>query len=110
MTEKQLEQKLVQAVKNKKGIAYKFTSPSHNGVPDRLVILPDGKTGFVEVKKPGDGKLSKSQIRELYRLTDLGCKCYVLENPIDITAILLNIESDCSLNVYPQFKAWFERK
>ena len=91
MTEKQLEQKLIQAVKSKGGIAYKFVSPGHAGVPDRLVILPGGKIGFVEVKKPNEGKLRKIQERELNRLTALGCKCYVLNSPADIELILCDI-------------------
>ena len=43
MREKTIEQKLVQAVKAKGGIAPKFVSPGFSGVPDRLIILPDGK-------------------------------------------------------------------
>ena len=50
MREKTIEQKLVQAVKAKGGIAPKFVSPGFSGVPDRLILLPDGKCGFVEVK------------------------------------------------------------
>ena len=53
MREKTIEQKLVQAVKAKGGIAPKFVSPGFSGVPDRLILLPDGKCGFVEVKAPG---------------------------------------------------------
>ena len=52
MREKTIEQKLVQAVKTKGGIAPKFVSPGFSGVPDRLILLPDGKCGFVEVKVP----------------------------------------------------------
>lgn len=94
MTEKQLEQKLIQAVKSKGGIAYKFVSPGHAGVPDRLVILPGGKIGFVEVKKPNEGKLRKIQERELNRLTALGCKCYVLDNQKQILKIIKEISCE----------------
>ena len=99
MTEKQLEEKLVKAVKNRGGIAYKFTSPSRTGVPDRLVVLPGGKIGFVEVKKPKKGKLSKIQKRELKKLTALKCKCYVLNDPLDIQSILVDINVG-------EFKGW----
>ena len=37
MREKTIEQKLVQAVKAKGGIAPKFVSPGFSGVPDRLI-------------------------------------------------------------------------
>ena len=41
MREKTIEQKLVQAVKAKGGIAPKFVSPGFSGVPDRLILLPE---------------------------------------------------------------------
>jgi hypothetical protein len=53
MTEKELELMLVKEVKRRGGRAYKFISPGINGVPDRLVLLPYGRAGFVEVKAPG---------------------------------------------------------
>ena len=53
MREKTIEQNLVKAVKNSGGIAPKLVSPGFDGMPDRLVLLPGGKIGFVEVKVPG---------------------------------------------------------
>ena len=53
MREKSREQHLVKAVKNSGGIAPKLVSPGFDGMPDRLVLLPGGKIGFVEVKVPG---------------------------------------------------------
>lgn len=87
MREKTIEQKLVKAVRAKGGIAPKFVSPGFSGVPDRLVLLPDGKCGFVEVKVPG-GKprpLQESRIRLLRRL---GFKVYVLDGAEQIGGIL----------------------
>ena len=87
MREKAIEQKLVQAVKSKGGIAPKFVSPGFSGVPDRLILLPDGKCGFVEVKAPGEKPrpLQKSRIRLLRRL---GFKVYVLDGAEQIGGIL----------------------
>ena len=53
MREKTIEQHLVKAVKNSGGIAPKLVSPGFDGMPDRLVLLPGGKIGFVEGKVPG---------------------------------------------------------
>ena len=50
MREKTIEAKLVKAVKSMGGLAPKFVSPGFDGVPDRLVLLPDGKIAFVELK------------------------------------------------------------
>jgi hypothetical protein len=58
--EKQVEAHLVKRVKELGGRAYKFTSPAHRGVADRIVCLPNGQTWFVEVKTEG-GRLSELQ-------------------------------------------------
>lgn len=103
MTEKQLEKEFKDAVVNAGGMAYKFVSPGHNGVPDRLVIIPmPGATsanifpkfGFVEIKKPGGGKISAVQKAELKRLTGYGAKCYVLDDPDKINSIIYDIETE----------------
>ena len=60
MLEKQVEAHLVKRVKELGGRAYKFTSPAHRGVADRIVCLPNGQTWFVEVKTEG-GRLSALQ-------------------------------------------------
>ena len=60
MLEKQIERYLVDRVKALGGVAYKFTSPAHRGVADRIVCFPNGQTWFVEVKTEG-GRLSPLQ-------------------------------------------------
>ena len=58
--EKQIEAYFVKKVKDMGGIAYKFTSPAHRGVADRVVVLPGGAVWFVEIKAEG-GRLSELQ-------------------------------------------------
>lgn len=60
MKESTIEKYFVAQVKAIGGMAYKFTSPAHRGVADRVVCLPDGRTWFVELKAPG-GRLSPLQ-------------------------------------------------
>jgi hypothetical protein len=60
MKESTIEKHLVAQVKALGGMAYKFTSPAHRGVADRVVCLPDGQTWFVELKAPS-GRLSELQ-------------------------------------------------
>ena len=60
MLEKQVEAYLVKRVKELGGRAYKFTSPAHRGVADRIVCLPGGVVIMVEVKTIG-GRLSPLQ-------------------------------------------------
>lgn len=71
VTEREIEAYLVKKVKAMGGIAYKFTSPGRTGVPDRIVVLPNGVLAFVEVKK-SSGKLSARQISEIMLLQKLG--------------------------------------
>ena len=58
--ERDIERYLVKRVKDLGGVAYKFVSPAHRGVADRLVVLPGGRVWFVEVKAP-TGRLSTLQ-------------------------------------------------
>ena len=60
MLEKNIEAHLVKRVKEIGGIAYKFVSPAHRGVADRVVCLPNGVVWFVELKAPS-GRLSPLQ-------------------------------------------------
>jgi hypothetical protein len=87
MTEKELELMLVREVKRRGGRAFKFISPGINGVPDRLVLLPGGKVGFVEVKAPGK-KMRPNQIKRKGELEGLGFLVYCLDNPEDIGGVL----------------------
>ena len=70
MTEKNVERKLVEGVKKLGGMAYKWVSPGNDGVPDRVVVLPNGHVVFVELKTD-KGRLSALQKRQIARLTKL---------------------------------------
>ena len=51
VSEKQVERDFVIAVKRRGGLALKFVSPGRIGVPDRIVLLPNGKCAFAEIKR-----------------------------------------------------------
>ena len=90
--EKHVEQKLVTAVKAAGGICPKFVSPGTDGMPDRLVLFPEGRIGFVEVKAPGK-KPRPLQTARHEMLTCLGFKVYVLDAPEQIGGILDGIQT-----------------
>lgn len=92
MREKIIEQHLVKAVKNSGGIAPKLVCPGFDGVPDRLVLLPGGKIGFVEVKAPGK-EPRPLQVARHGLLRRLGFKVYVLDAPEQIGGILDEIRT-----------------
>ena len=92
MREKTIEQHLVKAVKNSGGIAPKQVCPGFDGMPDRLVLLPGGKIGFVEVKAPGK-EPRPLQVARHGLLRRLGFKVYVLDAPEQIGGILDEIRT-----------------
>ena len=87
MREKQIEQRLVKAVKARGGLCPKLVSPGTDGMPDRMVLLPDSHMGFVEVKAPGE-KPGPLQQRRHEQLRELGYKVSVLDDPEQIPPIL----------------------
>ncbi len=92
MREKQVEQKLIRAVKDRGGICPKLVSPGFDGMPDRMVLLPGGRLGFVEVKAPGR-TARPLQVSRHRLLMGLGFRVYVLDDPGKIGGILDEIQS-----------------
>ena len=92
MLEKELELKLVNAVKNKKGLCLKLMCPGFYGMPDRIILLPHFKMGFVEVKAPGK-KPRELQIVRHQQLRKLGFKVFVLDDKNQIGEILNAIQT-----------------
>lgn len=92
MREKEIEQKLVKAVKASGGIAPKFVSPGFDGMPDRLVLLPRGIMAFAELKAPGK-KPRPLQLARHRLLRKLGFKVYVIDVPEQIGGMLDELQS-----------------
>ena len=90
MKEKIIEKKLVKAVKEAGGIAPKLICPGFDGMPDRIVLLPGGRMGFVEVKAPGKVPQPLQEARHRM-LRMLGYRVYVLDRAEQIIQILEDI-------------------
>nr|DAP87270.1 MAG TPA: Nuclease [Caudoviricetes sp.] len=90
MREKRIEQKLMMEVRRCGGMALKFVSPSYSGMPDRLILLPDGKMAFVEVKAPGK-KPCPLQVKRHAMLRKLGFRVFVLDAASDIPMVLKEV-------------------
>ena len=71
MREYVVENEFVKAVKAAGGVAYKLTSQTANGLPDRLVLFFPAKTIFVELKAPGK-MMRPLQRKRRYQLMKLG--------------------------------------
>lgn len=90
MNEKTIEQKLVKEVKALKGLCLKLSCPGFAGMPDRLILLPKGKIGFVEVKRKGE-KPRPLQVSRHKLLRKLGFKVFVLDDEKQIQEIIEEI-------------------
>ena len=93
MYERTIEQVLVARARAMGGIAPKFTSPGFDGMPDRLVLLPDGRMGFVELKAPGR-KPRALQMARHRLLRRLGFKVYVIDGIEQIDSVLEEIRHE----------------
>ena len=92
MREKEIEKKLLLAVKQIGGICPKLVSPGLAGLPDRWGRLTKGGLGFVKVrslgKKPRPLQFSRHRL-----LRRLGFPVYVLDNAEQIGGILDEIRT-----------------
>ena len=91
MREKQVEQRLVKAVRVAGGICPKLVSPGMDGMPDRLLLMPGARMAFVEVKAPGK-KPRPLQTHRHQQLRALGFPVFVLDDPKQIPGIIEAIE------------------
>lgn len=89
MRERDIERYLKQQVEKAGGLAWKFTSPGTQGVPDRVVVL-NRRVYFVEVKATGQ-KLTKMQIHRLTQLSDRGALTTWVDSKEDIDALVKHI-------------------
>jgi len=78
MRESEIEKILVNEVRRLGGRAYKWVSPGNDGVPDRIVIFPEERPVFVELKTD-TGKLSALQSVQIKKLKDLGQQVEVVK-------------------------------
>ena len=78
MKESYIEKQLEKMVRGKGGLCFKFVSPGSPGVPDRIVITPDGRTIFVELKAE-TGSLQKIQQWQIERMRKCGADVRVIK-------------------------------
>lgn len=87
MREKAIELQLTRTVKAAGGMCPKLVSPGTDGMPDRMILLPGGRIGFVEVKAPGK-KPRPLQVKRHGQLRALGFPVFVLDDPGQIPGII----------------------
>jgi len=85
--ESAIEAKLVRMVRDRGGLCYKFVSPGNPGVPDRIVITPDGKTIYAELKTEV-GRLAAIQKWQISEMQKRGMDVRVLKGLPDVKAFV----------------------
>lgn len=75
--ESTIEKELVKRAKKNGGVALKLTGVK--GIPDRLVLLPNGDHFFVELKSD-TGELEEVQDIWRHKLQSMGHKSYVVRD------------------------------
>lgn len=83
MIESSIEHAFKVAVEAKGGICLKLGITYQNGMPDRLVLMPNGICAFVELKQKGK-KPRAIQKWQHERLRKLGYKVFVLDRTSQI--------------------------
>ena len=92
MREKNIEEQLVKAVRLMGGLAPKFVSPGFDGVPDRLLLLPNGRIAFAELKAPGK-KMRPLQKRRKHQLEALGFRIFIIDSTEQIGGVLDELQA-----------------
>lgn len=92
MLEKEVEKYLVREIKKLGGVSFKFISPGNAGVPDRIVMLPNGRVVFVELKTD-KGKLTKLQEVQIKKISNLGADARVLRGIEGVRMFINEIQS-----------------
>lgn len=93
MRERDIEKYFTDQVRKVGGRAYKFVSPGNAGVPDRLVLFPEGRTFFVELKAPGK-KPTPLQIAAGRKIENLGFTVLVIDSKEGVNQFIQEISRE----------------
>ena len=87
MRERDIEKRLVDAVRKRRGLCPKWISPGLDGVPDRIILMPGGHVAFAELKAPGK-KPRPLQLTRKAQLERLGFRVFIIDNTEQIGGML----------------------
>jgi hypothetical protein len=81
MRERDVERKYRKNIEAEGGLCLKLSSPGYSGLPDRMVLMPEGVIWFVEFKSK-TGVLSPRQERVIEKLKAMGFRVDVERPPL----------------------------
>lgn len=80
--EKDIEKKIGDYTKKHGGLYWKFVSPANPSVPDRIIVFPGDRVGWLELKRKGQ-KPTPKQFQKLAELESRGCTVGWVDNVED---------------------------
>ena len=86
-SEKAIEAYLVRRVKEMGGICLKYSNPNMAGYPDRICVMPEGRTFWVELKSEGE-KPRPLQMAQMKSLRQRGHKVYTVSSREMVDVVL----------------------
>lgn len=98
MRESEIERYFNKCAKKCGALSYKWTSPGHRAVPDRILIRRDRPIFFIELKQEGK-EPTQSQWREISRLRLEGCHATYLAGAQEVRAFFRHYASDTYLSL-----------
>ncbi|ADR51969.1 VRR-NUC domain-containing protein [Candidatus Liberibacter solanacearum CLso-ZC1] len=93
-SEHEIEKRLVKGVQQLDCWVRKASFVSHRGCPDRLIITPQGRLWWIEVKQPS-GRLSPQQKIEIEELLRRGQRVKVLFSAEEVDNFLKELACSC---------------
>jgi len=90
LLERDIERYLVRRAIEHGGKAYKWVSPGHVGVADRIVLLPGGVVWFVELKT-AKGRLSPLQKVFAADMARMGINYIVIRSKGEVNELLQRV-------------------
>lgn len=93
LQEQKIERRLKKEIELIGGKALKFVSPGMSGIADRIVLLPQGRIIFVELKAPGE-KLRPLQEFRAKEIRSLGFRVEVIDSIEKVLEFIKGIKND----------------
>lgn len=93
VSEKAIERYLVKVVKQLGGVCLKYSNSSEVGYPDRVALMPQGRTVWIELKSRGR-RPSKVQRVRFGQMADIGHPVYVLDCKEEVDNVFKSLGYD----------------
>ncbi len=92
VSEKAIEKYLFDEVKQMGGVCLKYSNPNMAGYPDRVVLLPNGVTVWIELKSKSKKPTKLQEIR-IASLKGLGHRVFVIDSKEAVDTVLNEINN-----------------